>query len=171
MALWFRAFFIGLLALGLSGCNLQSKEPLFSDEQAKLLLADYPNLVTYEQKGGDWKKSDEQASFTSQGSHYLAKLDKSEVKITFVPVDGPWWALQAVEAEKSADYLLVKADAKELVFYALDCKSLEDSGKFAADIEFKDSDCFIKPEADKMALFKALTPFAGDPMTKLVSEP
>ena len=169
MGLWFRAFFMGFLALGLTGCNLQSKEPLFSDAQAKLLLADYPNPVTYEYKDNGWKKSDEQASFTPQASHYVAKLDTSEVTVSFMPIDGPWWALQAVEPGKSADYLLVKAAAKELIFYTIDCKTLEDSGKFMADIEFKDSDCLVKPEADKMALFKGLTAFAGDPMTKLVS--
>ena len=44
MGNWFRVIFLGLLAFGLAGCNLETKKPLFADADAKLLLAGYPNL-------------------------------------------------------------------------------------------------------------------------------
>ena len=91
--------------------------------------------------------------------------------ITFVPLEGPWWILQAAETTGTSSYVLVMAEPKELQIYSLECKKLQESGKFESEIEFKDSSCFIKDGADKMGLFKALTGSASEPATKLVSEP
>ena len=55
MGNWFRLIFLGLLALALAGCNLETKKPLFADVDAKPLLADYPNLAPYERDDGGWK--------------------------------------------------------------------------------------------------------------------
>jgi hypothetical protein len=171
MTIWFRAFTVGVMALALSGCILQSKSPLFTDTESKLLLANYGNLTTYEKSGNAWTKSTDQISFSPQVKHYIAKADKSELEISFVPIDGNWWALQAVEAAKPAIYVLVDAEAKELLFYPIACKDLKDSGKFAGDVEFVDSDCFVKPGADYKALFKSLTAAPGEASTKLMVEP
>ena len=170
MAKWFRVVLTGIVALGLSGCILQSKTVLFADTEAKLLLADYPNLTTYERKDATWTKSQDQITFTPKGSHYTALADGSEEQLSFVPLNGKWWILQAIEPEKAAYYLLVRAEPKELFIYPTDCKSLQDSGKFAGAVEFKDSDCFIKPTADKMALFTAISATPGEPMTRLSTE-
>jgi len=171
MTIWFRAAGICVLALALSGCILQSKSPLFADADAKLLLAKYGKLVTYEKSGDGWNKSSDQIGFTPEANHYIAKADKSELEISFVPIDGNWWALQAVEAGKPAIYVLVDAEAKELSFYPIACKDLKDSGKFAADVEFADSDCFVRPDTNYMTLFKTLTATPGEASTKLVVEP
>jgi hypothetical protein len=171
MTNWFRTFIVGVLALALSGCILQSKSPLFTDAQAELALANYGNLATYEKSGNDWKKSTDQISFTPQGKHYIAKADKSELEISFVPIAGNWWVLQAVEAAKPAIYVLVDAEAKELLFYPIACKDLKEFGKLAGAIEFVDSDCFVKPGADYKALFKSLAATPGEASTKLVVEP
>jgi hypothetical protein len=90
--------------------------------------------------------------------------------ISFVPLEGPWWILQAAETGGST-YVLVKAEPKELLVYSLECKRLQESGKFGSEIEFAGSSCFIKEETDKMGLFKALIGSASEPSTKLVSEP
>src|SRR5215212_5043350 len=86
----------------------------------------------------------------------------------------PIWRLmsvtQAAEAGGST-YVLVKAEPKELLVYSLECKKLQESGKFGTEIEFKDSSCFVKDGADKMGLFKALVNSASESSTKLVSEP
>ena len=170
MGFWFRAILLSLLAFGLSGCVLESKKPLFADTDAKLLLADYPNLAAYERDDGAWKKSDDPFSFTPEASHYLLKSDDSDMWISFVPIEGPWWILQAAEAKGPTSYVLVKAEPKELLVYSLDCKSLKEAGTYDSSIDFVDSDCFIKPEADKMAMFKSLTAATKEPSTKLVSE-
>jgi hypothetical protein len=171
MGIWFRVIFLGLLAFGLAGCNLETKKPLFTDADAKLLLADYPNLAPYERDGGDWKKSDDPLSIKPEASHYLVKSGNSDMVISFVPLEGPWWILQAAETAGSSTYVLVKAEPKELLIYSLECKRLQESGKFGTEIEFKDSSCFVKDGADKTSLFKALIGSASEPSTKLVSEP
>lgn len=171
MGIWFRVIFLGLLAFGLTGCNLESKKPLFAETDAKLLLVDYPNLVAYERDDSGWKKSAEQLSFTPDASHYLVKSGTSDMSISFVPIEGPWWVLQATEATGPTSYVLVKAEPKELLVYSLDCKSLKEAGKYESDIDFVDSDCFIKAGADGMALFKSLTAVTSEPSTKLISEP
>lgn len=171
MGNWFRAIFLGFLAFGLAGCNLESKKPLFADADAKLLLADYPNLAPYERDDGNWKKSTDPLDFTAEASHYLVKSGTSNMQTFFVPLEGPWWILQAAEATGTSSYVLIKAEPKELLIYSLACKTLQESGKFGSEIEFTDSSCFIKDGADKMALFKALIGSASEPSTKLVSEP
>jgi hypothetical protein len=171
MGNWFRLICLGLLAFGLAGCNLETKKPLFADTDAKLLLADYPNLAPYERDDGNWKKSTDPLSIQPEASHYLVKMDNSDMVISFVPLEGPWWIMQAAETAGSSTYVLVKAEPKELLIYSLECKVLQESGKFGTEIEFKDSSCFIKDGADKMALFKALIGSTSEPSTKLVSEP
>ena len=171
MGIWFRVILLSLLAFGLSGCILETKKPLFADADAKLLLADYPNLAAYERDDGGWKKSDDPLSFTPEASHYLVKSGSSDMQIFFVPIEGPWWILQGTESTGPTSYVLVKAEPKELLVYSLDCKSLKDAGKYGNDIDFVDSDCFVKEGADKAALFKSLTGFVKEPSTKLVSEP
>jgi hypothetical protein len=170
MGIWFRAIFLGLVALGLAGCNLETRKPLFADAEAKLLLADYPNLAAYERDDNGWKKSADSLNFTAEASHYLVKSGTSEMQISFVPLEGPWWILQAGETTGTSSYVLVMAEPKELLIYSLECKKLQESGKFGDEIEFKDSSCFITEDADKMGLFKALIGSASEPATKLVSE-
>jgi hypothetical protein len=91
--------------------------------------------------------------------------------ITFVPLEDSWWILQAAETAGSSTYVLAKAEPKELLIYSLECKRLQESGKFGAEIEFSGSSCFIREKTDKMGLFKALIGSASEPSTKLVSEP
>ncbi len=170
IATWFRVIFLGLLAFGLAGCMLQSGTPLFGEAEARLLLADYPNLEAYERNNGGWKKSDERVSFSPEASHYLMTPDDAKMQLYFVPLEGPWWILQAAEAS-GATYVLVKAEPKQLLIFPLDCKTLEDSGKYEDAIDFTDSSCAIKGGADKLALFKSFTADLTEPSTKLVSEP
>ena len=116
MGMWFRAILLSLLAFGLTGCNLETKKPLFAEADAKLLLADYPNLAAYERDQGGWKKNADPLNFTPEASHYLVKSGTSEMSISFVPIEGPWWVLQAPEATTTS-YVLIKAEPKELLVY------------------------------------------------------
>jgi hypothetical protein len=168
MRILVRVVLAGVVALALSGCILQSRLPLFGDGDAKLLLADYANLVTFEKTSGDWVKAKDQIVFVAQGAHYTATLDKTELDIRFVPIKDSWWVLQAEEASKPAAYLLVEARPAEILFYPIACKTLKDSGSFEKAIEFVDSDCFIKPDADFRSLFSGFTANPGEATTKLV---
>lgn len=170
MGIWFRVILLSLLAFGLTGCILESKKPLFAEADAKLLLAGYPNLAAYERDDGGWKKNADPLNFKPEASHYLVKSGTSEMSISFVPIEGPWWVLQATEAAATS-YVLIKAEPKELLVYSLECKKLKESGKFESDIEFRESDCSVKEGVDKTVLFKALIGNASEPSSKLVSEP
>ena len=138
MGIWFRVIFLGLLSFGLAGCNLETRKPLFAEAEAKLLLADYPNLAPYERDDGNWKKSADPLNLTAEASHYLVKSGTSNMLMSFVPLEGPWWILQAAETTGTSSYVLVKAEAKELLVYSLDCKKLLESGRFGNEIEFRD---------------------------------
>ena len=171
MAIWLRALSVVILAVALSGCILQSKLPLFGDAQAKRLLADYPNLMAYEKSGQNWVKSKEQFVISAKGPRYTATIDKTELVFRFVPIAGTWWVLQAVEADKPTSYVLVDAQAGELLFHPITCKALEASGNYNEFVRFAGSDCFIKFGADYKALFTALSEAPGEATTKLVSAP
>jgi hypothetical protein len=171
MGNWFHVIFLGILAFGLAGCNLETSKPLFADADAKLLLADYPNLAPYERDAGGWKKSTDTLNIEPEASHYRFISGNSEMVISFVPLQGAWWIMQAAETVGPSTYVLVKARPKDLLIYSLECKKLQEAGTFGNEIEFKDSSCFIKDGADKTALFKALMGSASEPSTKLVSEP
>ena len=171
MTTWFRAFFVGILAVALSGCILQSKLPLFGDAQAERLLAGYPSLVAYEKSGQDWVRSKEQFVIAAKGPRYTATVDKTELVFRFVPITGTWWVMQAVEEGKPTSYVLVDAQASELLIYPITCKALEASGNFTKLVKFAGSDCFIKFGADYKALFTGLSEAPGEATTKLVSEP
>ncbi len=171
MKIMVRAILGGLVALALSGCILQSRAPLFGDAQAKLLLDGYANVITFEKSGGDWVKSKDQIAFVKQAGHYLATLDKTELLIRFVPIEGNWWVLQAEEASKPTAYLLVEAKPAELLFYPIACKTLKEAGSYEKTVEFVDSDCFIKPESDSKALFAGFTAHPGEPTTRFAAAP
>ena len=171
MGIWFRVIFFGLLAFGLAGCNLETKKPLFADADARLLLADYPNLAPYERNYGGWKKSTEPLVFSPEASHYLVKSGNSDMVAFLCAARRPVVDIAGRRSLGTSSYVLVMAEPKELLIHSLECKRLQELGKFEDEIEFKDSSCFIKDTADKMGLFKALTGIASEPSTKLVSEP
>jgi len=64
--------FFGALAPIVAGCVLQSKSPLFSDEQGTMLLSYYGKLQKLENSGGKWVRSAEQMSSAPEGSHHIA---------------------------------------------------------------------------------------------------
>ncbi len=83
MTIWFRAIFVGILAVALSGCILQSKLPLFGDAQAKRLLADYPNLVAYEESGQDWVEKQGTVCHCSEGTALYGDRRQDRTGLSF----------------------------------------------------------------------------------------
>jgi hypothetical protein len=161
-----------VLCFCLSGCILQSKEPLFTDEQAELALKDYGNrFASYSRDGGIWKKDAETISFTAINKHYTASDGKTDFIVTFVPIGASWWAMQGQEAGKPPNYYLADAREEEVLFYPLACKELRNAGIFGDFIDFKDDDCFIKDGVDAIAMFKSFTAAPPPVGMKLVPLP
>lgn len=158
-----------ILCLALTGCILQSKEPLFTDAQGELMLAKYgSSFASYSLDNDNWKKDEETISFTSTNRHYVASDGKTDFTVTFAAIGGSWWVMQGQEAGKSANYYLADAQSGEIFLYPLACKQLQDSGKFGAFIDFKDDDCFVKDGVDAAAMFKSLAAEPRKPEMKLV---
>lgn len=160
------------LFLTLTGCILQSRKPIFSDEQGELILAPYGSrFESYSIDGGNWKKDEETISFTPANRHYVASDGKSDFTVTFAAIGGTWWAMQGQEKGNPANYYLADTQKGEVFFYPLTCKQLQDTAKFGDFIEFKGDDCFVKDGADTAAMFKALAAEPRQPGLKLVPLP
>jgi hypothetical protein len=160
---------VAFLSVLLSGCILQSREPLFDDADGSLLLKDYgTRFASYTFTGAEWKKEDDTITFTAEQHHYIAGDGKSEVPVTFVQLGGDWWVMQGVEVGKPTAYLLAQARMGEVLFYPLTCKSLQEAGGFEDTVSFEGDDCFIRDGTDVLALFATLAASPGKPSTKLV---
>jgi hypothetical protein len=162
------ALFLSLL---LSACVLQSEVPIIAASDGEPLLKDYGlHFANYSLENGAWKKENDAIAFTIEGKHYTATTGDSSLDIAFQNISGAWWAMQAVEKDKGATYLLVEAKPSELLVYPVSCSALEKSGKFGDTVEFKGDDCFVKDGTDAKAMFKALLDFSGPAEMKLVPE-
>jgi hypothetical protein len=161
-----------ILCLSLRGCILQSRVPLFTDEQGELMLKDYGGrFASYSLDDGIWKKDAETISFTATNKHYIASDGKTDFSVTFAAIEGSWWAMQGQEAGKLANYYLADARKGEIFFYPLACKQLQDSAKFGNFIDFRGDDCFVKEGVDAMTMFKSLATAPPPAGMKLVPVP
>jgi len=168
----FRFFVAIFLCLALTGCILQSQEPLFSDEQGELVLASYGNqFATYSLEGDAWQRDEGTITFTPTGKRYVLTENKTSVAVTFAAVEGSWFVLQAEETGKPVSYTLLQAQKGELLLHPLNCEPLHKSGKYEGAITFDGEDCTIKPGADTAALFKSLAADRGPARMKLVPVP
>lgn len=163
--------------LALSGCILQSKEPLFTDEQGELMLAKYGSrFASYSLDNGNWKKDEETISFTPVNEHYVASIGDDKLTVTFVGLSQSWWAVQGQEEGKPFNYYLAYARSEGIFLYPLGCKELQDAAKFGSFIDFKDGDCTVKDGVVKdgalaLAMMFKLSKEPGEPEKKLVPLP
>ena len=160
------------VVLLLTGCMLQSAEPLIPDSQSELVLGAGPSIFSpYSLHDGVWTKEDGQFTFTAEGNHYRATDGKSEVVFSFRTISGNLWALQSEEEGKLTNYLLAEKQDNDIQMLPLDCKTLRDAGNFAAMVEFKGDDCLVIPGIDAGRLFATLAKLPFPKELKLVREP
>jgi len=168
----FRFLAAVFLCFALSGCILQSKEPLFSDAEGELLLAPYGGrFATYSLEGDNWERDEGTIGLIPTAKHYVITEGKTAVSITFAALSGSWFVMQAEETGKPASYTLVDAQKGELLLHPLNCEPLRKSGKHGDAITFDGEDCTIKPGADTAAMFKSLAAEMGPARMKLVPLP
>ena len=168
----FRFFAAVFLCLFLTGCILQSKEPLFSDAEGELLLTAYGSrFATYSLEGNSWKRDEGTIDLIPTSKHYVMAEGKTAVSITFAAISGSWFVMQAEETGKPASYTLVDAQKSELLLHPLNCEPLRKSGKHGDAVIFDGEDCTIKPGADTSAMFKSLAAEMGPAKVKLVPVP
>lgn len=159
---------LALLLLTLAGCVLQSKEPIFGDEQASLVFGAVPvTMKSFSWKDGGWIEEKERIALTVEGRHYVAKEDKSTAGIAFIPLSGGWFAVQATEKGKAVNYTLATVKDGVAVFHLLECSDLKKRAELEAYIRYQRDDCFIKEGAAAMALFGELVKQPGEPSAKL----
>jgi len=159
---------LAILVLALAGCVLQSPEPVFSEEQSRLVLgADAVTMRSYSWKDGAWSEDKERIALIVEGRHYVAKEDGDTAGLAFIPISGGWYAVQATEQGKPTNYTLATVEDGAAVFHLLECADLKKRAELAAYIEYQRDDCFIKDGADAMALFGELIKQPGEPSAKL----
>lgn len=133
------------------------------------MLAPYGhNFATFSFLGGAWKAEDERVSFAPEGKHYIASDGKSRIAVTFVPLHGHWWVVQAREDGKSPSYSLAEARPGEIVVHPIACKPLRASGEFNDAVTFEGDDCFVKQGTDGLRLFERLSAKPAQATLKLV---
>jgi len=157
-----------VVVLALAGCVLQSREPVFGDEQARLVLgASAVTVKSYSWKDGEWTEDKERLALTVEGRHYVAKDDDSTAGLAFIPLTGGWYAVQATEAGKPANYTLATVKDGAAIFHLLECEELKKRSELAAYIDYQRDDCLIKEGVNAMALFGELVKQPGEPSAKI----
>jgi hypothetical protein len=159
---------LAALVFALSGCVLQSPEPVFSEDQSRLVLgADAVTMKSYSWKDGAWTEDKERLALTVEGRHYVAKEGDDTAGLAFIPLSGGWYAVQATEQGKSTNYTLATVEGGGAVFHLLECAELKKRAELAAYIDYQRDDCFIKDGANAMALFGELIKQPGEPSAKI----
>jgi len=157
-----------LTAVVLCGCVLQSRKPIYSDSQSALALgAQGGTGVISSWRDGKWQDERETAEITTAGNHYEATTGSSTMTMSFVPLDGRWHVLQAVETGKPPVYMLAQVEANTTEVYTLACTDLKKNADLSAWIDYEGDDCFIKTDAPAKALFTALEKIADAPSSRL----
>jgi hypothetical protein len=111
---------LAILVLALAGCVLQSPEPVFGEEQSRLVLGEAPVTVkSYGWEDGAWIEEREQLELTVEGRHYVAKEDDSTAGLAFIPLSGGWYAVQATEPGKPTNYTLATVEGGGAIFHLL----------------------------------------------------
>ena len=163
-----RIVVLAALILTLAGCVLQSREPVFSDEQSSLALgASAVTMKSYSWKDGEWTEDKERLALTVEGRHYVAKEDGDTAGLAFIALSGGWFAVQATEAAKPTNYTLATVKDGVAVFHLLECADLKKRAELEAYISYQRDDCFIKDAANAMALFGELVKQPGEPSAKI----
>lgn len=168
----FLRFFILLLsAFALSGCVLQSEQPLFAEKDGvPALKALGSTFATYNLVDGQWQAEKDRVTFTAKGKHYEAVGDDGKVTvITFVALEKSAWVMQASEEGKPALYLIARRDGTALLLQAAACEDLKKDAKVAARLRYDKDDCFA-PSDFKLSEFKALAKGLAPAKLKLVAE-
>jgi len=159
---------LAALILTLAGCVLQSREPVFGDEQSSLVFGAAPvTMKSYSWKDGEWTEDKERLALTVEGRHYVAKEDESSAGLAFIPLSGDWFAVQATEAAKPTNYTLATVKDGVAVFHLLECADLKKRAGLEAYITYQRDDCFIKEGVAAMALFGELVKQPGEPSAKI----
>jgi hypothetical protein len=159
---------LAALVLALAGCVLQSQEPVFSDEQSRLVLGAEPvTMKSYSWKDGVWTEDKDRLALTVEGRRYVVKEDNSTAGLAFIPLSGDWFAVQATETGKPTNYTLATVKDGVAVFHLLECTELKKRAELEVYITYEHDDCFIKDGTDAMALFGELIKQPGEPSAKI----
>jgi len=164
----FRLAAVIAIGLALSGCVLESKAPVFGDDESELILGATPATYKPFQRtpGGRWivaHTMEPDMRLTPQGRHYLAtQLGSTDARaVAFAALGDGWFAAQMIDSDDSTIYALAKPDGRDLLIRVLACDQLK--AIVAGDaVVFGSSSCKIRPGADARALFRALADGPGE---------
>ncbi|MCB1380565.1 MAG: hypothetical protein KDK89_19690 [Alphaproteobacteria bacterium] len=152
----------------LAGCVLQSPAPIFPDSNAKLVFGNGKlSARIYSRKDGQWVMDEKPVTLRTSGHHYAVETEGVTIELFFIPLDGRWHVVQAMEKGKPTVYMLAEVQNHRADFRILSCTDLKKHEAVAKSINFNGEDCFIKPKEGTKALFKALIKMPGAPSSRL----
>jgi hypothetical protein len=154
-------------ALLLGGCVLQSREPLYADNQLELALGKVGGTTeTASLRDGTWVIDNERAVIAVEGRHYVVR-GKTDVTLHFAKLKGSWFVVQGRENNGPAAYLLAEVKDRVAEVRPLLCKTLAKNHAVEDSIAFIGEDCSVKTGVDAKKLFTSLAKKPGDPVFRL----
>lgn len=170
--MWKRLAVLGLCLIGLTGCILQSEQPLFSDKDSVLALGDKSGAAKIESLDkGEWVAEKDPVTITVKGKHYEAVSEKSTVVLHFVSLGGNDYVLQGSEDGKESSYLIAEVRDGVAMVRALACTDLKKDSRVSDWIKYDGDNCFIAPGSPAMQLFMALAETRGEFTSRLAILP
>ena len=165
-----RATAAALIVFLLSGCVLQSKDPLIADSAADTALAAFGSRFTSYEATSDngWRKDVDLLVATPKGKHYVFSDGKSDTGIAFLALAKTWWGVQMTEPGKGSVYALAEARAGEVVIRPLACDDMQKAGTYAALVRFEKDDCFVRDGVRIADVFRLAMAHPSPPLMKLV---
>jgi len=139
-------------AVLLTGCVLQSAQPVFPEDKGVAILDKLGTRFTSESLSNDeWKAEEGVVIFAKSGNHYVAhnEEDKGEVDILFASLGGDRYVMQArEEPTKPFAYMIVEVSDNHLVMAPLLCEELKKIPGIDARVHFDGDDCGVTGTAD-----------------------
>ncbi len=166
-----RLIVLVLAAVLLSGCILQSREPLYGDKDSSLVLGEASGVTrTASRKTGAWEDDPEALPIRPEGNHYVVE-GKATVELHFVKLQGDWFVLQARQPQGPAAFLLARIKDKVAEARPLACREVETIHALEASVVPVGDNCFIREGADPRKLFKAILKTNPEPSVRLLIVP
>jgi hypothetical protein len=151
---------LGLLALALGGCVLQSPAEIFPETKGVAALESMGTRFSSEslEKDGTWKAEKDEITFVRDGNHYVARNSKEndEIAVLFAKLDDSRFVMQAKEeAGKPFAYMIAEIAGGHVMLTPLWCDQLKSDAEVSAMAKFEGSDCTATGAWDERSFMRA----------------
>lgn len=159
---------LGVCLVALTGCILQSDQPLFSDRDSSLALGGKSGAAKLESlEKGEWVAEKDPVTITVKGNHYEALSEKSTVILHFVSLGGDDYVLQGTEDGKASSYLIAEVKDGVALVRPLACKDVKQEMKVSRWIRYDGDNCSVPLGSPVKMIFRTLADAKGEFTSRL----